>query len=65
MLSILAPLFVIAYLYDRAQILASMGGGLGVYQQVQQDSYTKHNTKGINYMRDLAKLMNNTLSNVS
>ncbi|KAF6031931.1 NOTUM [Bugula neritina] len=59
------PLFVIAYLYDRAQILASMGGGLGVYQQVQQDSYTKHNTKGINYMRDLAKLMNNTLSNVS
>lgn len=59
------PLFVISYLYDRAQVLASMGGGLSTYQQVQSDSLSKRNTEGITYMRELARLMNHTLTNVS
>lgn len=59
------PLFVISYLYDRAQVLTSMGGGFSAYQQVQHDSLSKRNTEGITYMRELARLMNHTLTNVS
>lgn len=62
---IVGSLFVIAYLYDRAQVHASMGGGLSMYQQVQQDSYSKRKTQSITFMRELARLMNHTLSNVS
>lgn len=56
---------MITYLYDRAQLLASMGGGLSTYHQVQKDNYAKRNTENINYMRELARFMNHTLANVS
>lgn len=60
-----APLFVIAYLYDSAQVFASMGGGVSMYRQVQQETYAKRNSERITFMRELARLMNHTLSNVS
>ncbi|XP_067951543.1 palmitoleoyl-protein carboxylesterase NOTUM-like isoform X2 [Watersipora subatra] len=59
-----SPLFVITYLYDEAQVVASMGGFSG-YQQAQQDTHAKRNTQSATYMRELARLMNHTLSNVS
>ena len=59
------PLFVISYLYDQAQVMTSMGAAFSSYQPVQQDSSSERTTDGKTYMRELARLMNHTLTNVS
>ena len=58
-------LFVISYLYDQAQVMTSMGAAFSSYQPVQQDSSSERTTDGKTYMRELARLMNHTLTNVS